>query len=382
MADAVNNTIGTDAKCHRAALHPVSERVLRIAVPVVMLLLALVIWRPCCGAACPIHPAEIDGLSAVDRLADIAPARHDAITFEALPWRWSAASAAIILVQSADRAGAFCPLCLQVTPVVATRRFDLCPQHADGAADRRLPRGVLPDPFQIGGGRACHNLLLNLTLRHGRWQQLIYLKIPASMYFIRPQDRRWLALIAAVVSNLLPVPPGRVLPASAPESGYAQHPGAAFAALIMPDLHRRRDSASLLHLVAGAVSLMSAAVRGKLMETLRNASVPSALMGRPRRASSVPLDIVIADGRIASITPHQPGPGRDLDCACPVLAFADMPPISTSTSAAPAQSGWHLPWARYGRSPSDRSAMVGCRRRAAWNSRPHRHARYRGAATH
>src|SRR5437868_2222920 len=59
------------------------------------------------------------------------------------------------------------------------------------------------------------------------------------------------------------------------------------------------------------------------METLRNASVPSALLGRPGAGVEL-VDIVVADGRIASITPHAPGPGRDLDRGLVLPAFADI----------------------------------------------------------
>jgi len=59
------------------------------------------------------------------------------------------------------------------------------------------------------------------------------------------------------------------------------------------------------------------------METLRNASVPSAMMGRPGGGLEQ-VDIVISDGRIASIAPHQPGPGRDLDRGLVLPAFVDI----------------------------------------------------------
>jgi cytosine deaminase len=59
------------------------------------------------------------------------------------------------------------------------------------------------------------------------------------------------------------------------------------------------------------------------METLRNASVPSALMGRAGGGIET-VDIAIAEGRIASIAPHQPGPGRDLDRGLVLPAFVDM----------------------------------------------------------
>ena len=59
------------------------------------------------------------------------------------------------------------------------------------------------------------------------------------------------------------------------------------------------------------------------METLRNASVPSAMMGRPGGGRES-VDIVINDGKIASSAPYQPGPGRDLDRGLVLPAFVDI----------------------------------------------------------
>jgi cytosine deaminase len=59
------------------------------------------------------------------------------------------------------------------------------------------------------------------------------------------------------------------------------------------------------------------------METLRNAGVPAALLGRPG-GTVERVDIAIADGTIASIASHQPGPGRDLDGGLVLPAFADI----------------------------------------------------------
>lgn len=59
------------------------------------------------------------------------------------------------------------------------------------------------------------------------------------------------------------------------------------------------------------------------METLRNASVPSAMMGRPGSGLEQ-VDIAVGDGKIASIAPHQPGPGRDLDRGLVLPAFVDI----------------------------------------------------------
>ena len=59
------------------------------------------------------------------------------------------------------------------------------------------------------------------------------------------------------------------------------------------------------------------------MENLRNASVPSALMGRPGGGMEH-VDIALDRGRIVAITPHQPGPGRDLDHGLVLPAFVDI----------------------------------------------------------
>src|SRR5690606_29477678 len=62
---------------------------------------------------------------------------------------------------------------------------------------------------------------------------------------------------------------------------------------------------------------------GELMDILRNASVPAALLGRPG-GEIERVDIAIADGRIASISPSRPGAGRDLDGGLVLPAFVDI----------------------------------------------------------
>jgi cytosine deaminase len=61
------------------------------------------------------------------------------------------------------------------------------------------------------------------------------------------------------------------------------------------------------------------------METLRNAGVPSAMMGRPGGGIER-VDIVVDGARIASISPHVPGvrPGRDLDGGLVLPALVDI----------------------------------------------------------
>lgn len=59
------------------------------------------------------------------------------------------------------------------------------------------------------------------------------------------------------------------------------------------------------------------------METLRNASVPSAMMGR-EGGGVERLDIAIAEGKIAGFSPPTPGPGRDLDGGLVLPALVDI----------------------------------------------------------
>ncbi len=59
------------------------------------------------------------------------------------------------------------------------------------------------------------------------------------------------------------------------------------------------------------------------MEYLRNASVPSALMGRSGGGIEI-IDIGIEGGKVASLSPAAPGPGRDLDRGLVLPAFADI----------------------------------------------------------
>jgi cytosine deaminase len=59
------------------------------------------------------------------------------------------------------------------------------------------------------------------------------------------------------------------------------------------------------------------------METLRNAGVPSAMMGRPGGGIER-VDIAIDGGRIASIAPHVADPGRDLDGGLVLPALVDI----------------------------------------------------------
>ena len=59
------------------------------------------------------------------------------------------------------------------------------------------------------------------------------------------------------------------------------------------------------------------------METIRNASLPSALFGAAGGGVER-VDIGIADGKIASIAPTTPGPGRNMDGGLVLPAFVDI----------------------------------------------------------
>jgi len=59
------------------------------------------------------------------------------------------------------------------------------------------------------------------------------------------------------------------------------------------------------------------------METLRNASVPSALLGRPGGGVER-IDIGIENGRIVALTAPARGPGRDMDGGLVLPAFVDI----------------------------------------------------------
>jgi cytosine deaminase len=59
------------------------------------------------------------------------------------------------------------------------------------------------------------------------------------------------------------------------------------------------------------------------METLRNASVPSAMMGR-EGGGIERVDIIVAEGKIAGFSAPTPGPGRDLDGGLVLPALVDI----------------------------------------------------------
>ena len=252
MAETVDANIGTDANTVIApARTPVSEQVLRIVVPVVMLLLAIAIWEIyvlASGVPKYILPSPIDVVGALwTDWPTLLPSLWTTliITFEALALALvGGVGLAIILVQSKWIELALFPFAviLQVTPVVAIAPLLLI--YAPNTQTALLIVAFLVAFFPIlsnmvSGLKSVDHNLLNLFDLYGagRWQQLIYLKIPASMpYFLTGlRIGGGLALIAAVVAEFAAGSAGagsglafRIL-----ESGYRLNIPRMFAALIL-----------------------------------------------------------------------------------------------------------------------------------------------------
>jgi NitT/TauT family transport system permease protein len=218
MADTVDSNIGTDANTVIAPPRtPVSEQVLRIVVPVVMLLLAITIWEiyvVLSGTPKYILPSPIDVVGALwTDWPTLLPSLGTTliITFEALALALvGGVGLAIVLVQSKWIELALFPFAviLQVTPVVAIAPLLLI--YAPNTQTALLIVAFLVAFFPIlsnmvSGLKSVDHNLLNLFDLYGagRWQQLIYLKIPASMpYFLTGlRIGGGLALIAAVVAE-------------------------------------------------------------------------------------------------------------------------------------------------------------------------------------
>lgn len=252
MANAVDGNIGTDANTVIAPPHtPVSEQVLRVVVPVVMLLLAVAIWWIyVLVSGTPKYilpsPADVAGALWTD-WPTLLPSLGTTliITFEALALALiGGVGLAIVLVQSKWIELALFPFAviLQVTPVVAIAPLLLI--YAPNTQTALLIVAFLVAFFPIlsnmvQGLKSVDHNLLNLFDLYGagRWQQLIYLKIPASMPYFMTGLRigGGLALIAAVVAEFAAGSAGagsglafRIL-----ESGYRLNIPRMFAALIM-----------------------------------------------------------------------------------------------------------------------------------------------------
>jgi NitT/TauT family transport system permease protein len=252
MGDAVDGNIGTDANTVIAPPRtPVSEQVLRIVVPIIMLLLAVAIWEIyvlVSGTPKYILPSPLDVVGALwTDWPTLLPSLGTTliITFEALALALiGGVGLAIILVQSKWIELALFPFAviLQVTPVVAIAPLLLI--YSPNTQTALLIVAFLVAFFPIlsnmvSGLKSVDHNLLNLFDLYGagRWQQLIYLKIPASMpYFLTGlRIGGGLALIAAVVAEFAAGSAGagsglafRIL-----ESGYRLNIPRMFAALIM-----------------------------------------------------------------------------------------------------------------------------------------------------
>jgi NitT/TauT family transport system permease protein len=252
MAEVVNDTIGTDANTVIApARTPVSEQVLRILVPVAMLVIAVIIWQVWVSLAhIPkyILPTPVDVATALyTDWPTLIPSLGVTliITFEALALALiGGVGLAILLVQSKWIELAVFPFAviLQVTPVVAIAPLLII--YTPNTQTALLIVAFLVAFFPIlsnmvSGLKSVDHNLLNLFDLYGagRWQQLIYLKIPASMPYFMTGLRigGGLALIAAVVAEFAAGTAGansglafRIL-----ESGYRLLIPRMFAALIL-----------------------------------------------------------------------------------------------------------------------------------------------------
>ena len=252
MAAAVNDTLGTDANTVVAAPKtPASEQVLRVAIPVGMLVLAIVAWEVyvlASGTPKYILPSPVD---VVGELAIGWPTLLPSlwvtlsITFEALFLALiGGVGLAIILVQSKWIELALFPFAvvLQVTPIVAIAPLLLI--YTPNTQTALLIVAFLVAFFPIlsnmvQGLKSVDHNLLNLFDLYGagRWQQLVFLKIPASMPYFMTGLRigGGLSLIAAVVAEFAAgsAGAGSGLAFRLLESGYRLDMPRLYAALIL-----------------------------------------------------------------------------------------------------------------------------------------------------
>ena len=249
---AATDTLGTDANAIVAPARTTSgERVLRILIPVLMLAIAVAIWQiyvVVSGTPKYILPSPTDVATALwTDWPTLLPSLWVTliITSEALILALiGGVGLAIILIQSRWIELALFPFAviLQVTPVVAIAPLLLI--YAPNTQTALLIVAFLVAFFPIlsnmvQGLKSVDHNLLNLFDLYGagRWQQLIYLKIPASMPYFMTGLRigGGLSLIAAVVAEFAAGSAGagsglafRIL-----ESGYRLNIPRMFAALIM-----------------------------------------------------------------------------------------------------------------------------------------------------
>ncbi len=249
---ATTDTAGTDAATVIAPPRTaISERVLQIIVPIAMLAIAVVIWQiyvVVSGTPKYILPSPVAVAgSLVTDWPTLLPALWITltITFEALILALlGGVGLAIILVQSKWIELALFPFAviLQVTPIVAIAPLLLI--YVPDTHTALLIVAFLVAFFPIlsnmvQGLKSVDHNLLNLFDLYGagRWQQLIFLKIPASMPYFMTGLRigGGLSLIAAVVAEFAAGSAGagsglafRIL-----ESGYRLNMPRLFAALIL-----------------------------------------------------------------------------------------------------------------------------------------------------
>jgi NitT/TauT family transport system permease protein len=249
---AHTDTTGTDAAVIIAPPRTsTSERLLRIVVPVGMLVLAVIVWEVyvlVTGVPKYILPSPIDVAGALSTdWPTLLPSLWVTltITLEALALALiGGGGLAIILVQSRWVELALYPFAviLQVTPIVAIAPLLLI--YAPNTQTALLICAFLVAFFPIlsnmvQGLKSVDHNLLNLFDLYGagRWQQLIYLKIPASMpYFLTGlRIGGGLSLIAAVVAEFAAgsAGAGSGLAFRLLESGYRLNIPRMFAALIL-----------------------------------------------------------------------------------------------------------------------------------------------------
>ena len=252
MAAAVNDTLGTDANTVVAAPKtPASEQVLRVAIPVGMLVLAIVAWEVyvlASGTPKYILPSPVDVVGALAiGWPTLLPSLWVtlSITFEALFLALiGGVGLAIILVQSKWIELSLFPFAvvLQVTPIVAIAPLLLI--YTPNTQTALLIVAFLVAFFPIlsnmvQGLKSVDHNLLNLFDLYGagRWQQLVFLKIPASMPYFMTGLRigGGLSLIAAVVAEFAAgsAGAGSGLAFRLLESGYRLDMPRLYAALIL-----------------------------------------------------------------------------------------------------------------------------------------------------
>jgi NitT/TauT family transport system permease protein len=252
MADTVDSNLGTDANTVIAPpTTPTGEKVARILVPIGMLLIAIVVWQVyvvSTGTPKYILPSPLDVAGALSTdWPTLLPSLWVtlSITFQALILALiGGVGLAIVLVQSKWIELALFPFAviLQVTPIVAIAPLLLI--YTPNTQTALLIVAFLVAFFPIlsnmvQGLKSVDHNLLNLFDLYGagRWQQLIYLKIPASMPYFMTGLRigGGLSLIAAVVAEFAAgsAGAGSGLAFRLLESGYRLNMPRLYAALIL-----------------------------------------------------------------------------------------------------------------------------------------------------